>query len=139
MRNPIWSSLIKFDQVWSKKIQNKTAIFTLFVNVTTFYSNIFWLVKNSVWSSLIKFDQVWSILDLSFDSDFFDYFSEHVCLSTLALSLWSHHICTLLIKKRHCVKKAKRQNVRKSKNRNWHSFIYNGNYHFISRNLSMKW
>ena len=53
---------------------------------------------------------------LSFDSDFFDYFSEHVCLSRLALSLWSYHICTLLIKKRHCVKKAKRQNVRKSEN-----------------------
>ena len=36
-------------------------------------------------------------------------------------------------------KKAKCPKIRKSENRNWHSFIYNGNYHFISRNLSMKW
>ena len=51
---------IQFDQVWSKKIQNKTAIFILFVNVTTFYSNIFWLVRNPFWSSLIKFDPFWT-------------------------------------------------------------------------------
>ena len=58
---------IHFDQVWSildrsdpKKIKNKTAIFILSVNVTTFYSNIFRLVRKS---NLIKFDQVWSILD----------------------------------------------------------------------------
>ena len=34
MRNPIWSSLIHFGQIWSKKIKNKTAIFILSVNVT---------------------------------------------------------------------------------------------------------
>ena len=60
VRNPIWSSLIHFGQIWSKKIKNKTAIFILSVNVTTFYSNIFRLVRKS---NLIKFDQVWSILD----------------------------------------------------------------------------
>ena len=58
--NPIWSSLIHFGQIWSKKIKNKTAIFILSVNVTTFYRNIFRLVRKS---NLIKFDQVWSILD----------------------------------------------------------------------------
>ena len=62
VRNPIWSSLIHFGQIWSIKIQNKTAIFILSVNVTTFYSNIFRLVRKS---NLIKFDQVWSILDRS--------------------------------------------------------------------------
>ena len=45
MRNPIWSSLIHFGQIWSKKIINKTAIFILFVNVTTFYTNIFLFVQ----------------------------------------------------------------------------------------------
>ena len=75
--NPIWSSLIKFDQVWSslikfdqvwsildwydpKKIKNQMAIFILFKNVTTFYSNIFWLVKNPIWSNLIHFGRIWS-------------------------------------------------------------------------------
>ena len=56
----VWSSLYHFGQIWSKKIKNKTAIFILFVNVTTFYSNIFWLVRNSIWSSLIHFGQIWS-------------------------------------------------------------------------------
>ena len=60
--NPIWSSLIHFGQIWSKKIKNKTAIFILSVNVTNFYSNIFRLVRKS---NLIKFDQIWSILDRS--------------------------------------------------------------------------
>ena len=60
--NPIWSSLIHFGQIWSKKIKNKTAIFIPSVNVTTFYSKIFWLVRNSLWSSFIKFHQVWSSL-----------------------------------------------------------------------------
>ena len=61
MRNPIWSSLIKFDpfwKIWSKKIKNQTAIFILFVNVKTFYRNTF-----DLWE--IHFDQVWSILDRS--------------------------------------------------------------------------
>ena len=62
MRNPIWSSLIHFGHIWSKKIKNKTAIFLLSVNVTTFHSNIFRLVRKS---NLIKFDQAWSILDIS--------------------------------------------------------------------------
>ena len=55
----------KIDQVWSifdrsdpKKIKNQTAISILSVSVTTFYNNIFWLVK-------IEFDQVWSSLDRS--------------------------------------------------------------------------
>jgi hypothetical protein len=52
----IWSIL---DQIWSKKIKNKTAIFILSVNVTTFYSNILRLVRKS---NLIKFDQVWTDL-----------------------------------------------------------------------------
>ena len=65
----VWSSLIKFDQVWSsldrsdlKKPKNKTVIFILSVNVTTFYSNIFRLVRNPIWSSLIKFDPFWTDL-----------------------------------------------------------------------------
>ena len=63
MRNPIWSSLIKFNPFWTdliQKIKNKTAIFILSVNVTTFYSNIFRLVRNPLWSSLIHFGQIWS-------------------------------------------------------------------------------
>ena len=53
---------IKFDQVWSildrsDLFKNKITIFILMVNVTTFYSNIFWMVRNPVWSSLIK---IWS-------------------------------------------------------------------------------
>ena len=62
LRNQIWSSLIHFGQIWSKKIKNKTAIFILSVNVTNFYRNIFRLVRKS---NLIKFDQVWSVLDRS--------------------------------------------------------------------------
>ena len=38
----VWSSLIHFGRIWSKKIKNKTAIFILFKNVTTFYTHIFW-------------------------------------------------------------------------------------------------
>ena len=59
VRNPIWSSLIHFGQIWSKKIKNKTAIFIPSVNVTTFYSNIFRLVRKS---NLIKFDPFWTDL-----------------------------------------------------------------------------
>ena len=55
-RNPIWSSLIHFGQIWSKKIKNITAMFILSVNVATFYCNMFSLVRNSIWSSLITFD-----------------------------------------------------------------------------------
>ena len=58
--NPIWSSLIDFGRIWSKKIKNKTAIFILSVNVATFNSNTFLIGEKS---NLIKFDQVWSILD----------------------------------------------------------------------------
>jgi hypothetical protein len=50
--------LIKFDPFWTdliQKNQKQTAIFILSLNVTTFYSNIFRLVKKS---NLIKFDQV---------------------------------------------------------------------------------
>ena len=36
----VWSSLIHFGQIWSKKIQNKIAIFILF-----------WLERNLIWSS----------------------------------------------------------------------------------------
>ena len=36
----------------------KNYIVILFVNVTTFYSNIFWLVRNPFWSSLIHFGQI---------------------------------------------------------------------------------
>ena len=61
--NPIWSSLIKFDPFWTdlikknqkhgmsadgsdpKKSKNKMAIFILFKNVTTLYTNIFWYVQ----------------------------------------------------------------------------------------------
>ena len=57
VRNPIWSSLIHFGQIWSKKSKNKTVIFTLSV---TFYSNIFWLVRNPIWSNLIHFGRIWS-------------------------------------------------------------------------------
>ena len=60
--NPVWSSLIKFGQIWSKIIQNRTAIVILFVSVATFYVNIFRLVRNPIWPILIKFDQVWSNL-----------------------------------------------------------------------------
>ena len=56
----VWSSLVHFGQIWSKKIKNKTAIFILSVNVTTFYSNIFRLVRNLIWSSLIHLRQIWS-------------------------------------------------------------------------------
>ena len=55
----VLSSLIHFGQIWSKKIKNKTAIFILSGNVTTFHSNIFRLARKS---NLIKFDQVWSSL-----------------------------------------------------------------------------
>ena len=41
----VWSSLIHFGRIWSKKIKNKMAIFILFKNVTTFYTNIFWYVQ----------------------------------------------------------------------------------------------
>ena len=41
----VWSSLIHFGRIWSKKIKNKTAIFILFKNVTTLYTNIFWYVQ----------------------------------------------------------------------------------------------
>ena len=58
----VWSSLIHFGQIRSKKIKNRTAIFILFVNVATFYSNIFWLARNPIWSSLIKFDPFWTDL-----------------------------------------------------------------------------
>ena len=43
--NPIWSSLIHFGQIWSKKIRNKTAIFILFKNVSTLYTNILWYMQ----------------------------------------------------------------------------------------------
>ena len=36
----VWSSLIHFGQIWSKKIKNKMTIFFLFVNVATFITNI---------------------------------------------------------------------------------------------------
>ena len=61
--NPIWSSLIYFEQIWSKKIKNEMANLILYKNVTTFYINIFWHVK--LLRSLINSDQVWSILDRS--------------------------------------------------------------------------
>ena len=58
----VWSSLIHFGRIWSKKIKNKTAI----KNVTTFYTNIFWYVQPlgsyPIWSSLIKFDPFWTDL-----------------------------------------------------------------------------
>ena len=60
-RNLIWSSLIKFDALWTDLNQtneNKTVSFILFVNVTTFYVTFF-----DCWE--IQFDQVWSILDKS--------------------------------------------------------------------------
>ena len=41
--------ICKFDSFWTDLIQikskNKMAIFILFINVTTFYSNIFWFVQ----------------------------------------------------------------------------------------------
>ena len=46
VRNPIWSCLIHFGQIWSKKFQNETAIFILFKNVATYYTNIFWYVQS---------------------------------------------------------------------------------------------
>ena len=55
----VWSSLIHFGQIWSKKIQNQTAIFILFVNVKTFYRNIFLICEKS---NLIKFDPFWTDL-----------------------------------------------------------------------------
>jgi hypothetical protein len=48
----VWSSLIHFRQIWSKKIKYQTVISILSVNVTNVYNNIFWLVK-------IHFDQGW--------------------------------------------------------------------------------
>ena len=56
------SNLTKFDPFWT---QNKTIIFILLINVTTYYSKIFWLMRNPFWSSLIKFDPFWTILDRS--------------------------------------------------------------------------
>ena len=62
------SILSKFDQVWSildrsdpKKIQNKTVIFILVVNVTTFMLTFFdwWEIQ---FSSLIHYEQIWSNL-----------------------------------------------------------------------------
>ena len=60
VRNPIWSSLIHFGQIWSKNFKNKTFNFILSVNVTTFYSNILRLMRNPICSSLIHFGQIWS-------------------------------------------------------------------------------
>ena len=60
VRNPIWSSLIHFGQIWSKKIKNKAVIFILSVKMTTFYCNICRLVRNPIWSNLIHFGQIWS-------------------------------------------------------------------------------
>ena len=40
-----FASLIHFGQIWSKKSKDKMAIFILFRNVTTFYSNISWYVQ----------------------------------------------------------------------------------------------
>ena len=54
---PIWSSLIHSGQIWSNLIQNKTAIFILMVNVTTFYSIILW--SNRHWG---KWLQTWQRL-----------------------------------------------------------------------------
>ena len=62
----VWSSLIHFGQIWSKKIQNQTGIFILFVNVKTFYRNTFWFVRNPIWSSLIHFGQIWSRIKQAF-------------------------------------------------------------------------
>ena len=47
----VWSSLIHFGKIWYKKKQNITAIVTRFVNVATFYSNIFWL-KYQFWKNV---------------------------------------------------------------------------------------
>ena len=60
----VWS-ILDSGQIWSKKIKNKTILSVLSVNVKTFYSHIFWLVRSPVLSSLIKFEQVWSTLDRS--------------------------------------------------------------------------
>ena len=62
----VWSSLIHFGRIWSKKIKNETAIFILFKNVTTLYTNIFWYVQPlrsyPIWPSLIMFDPFWTDL-----------------------------------------------------------------------------
>ena len=70
LNNQIQSSLMGFDQAWSildrsdpKKSKTKQPFYPfwpLSVNVTTFYSNIFRLVRRS---KLIKFGQIWTIFD----------------------------------------------------------------------------
>ena len=47
--DPIWTNLDKFNPFWTDLIQNKTAIFLLMVNVTTFYSIILW--SNRYWAT----------------------------------------------------------------------------------------
>ena len=49
------SGLIHFEQIWCKNPKEKTIFIIPFVNVKTFYTNIFWLVRNPIWSSLIHF------------------------------------------------------------------------------------
>ena len=65
LRNPIWASLIKFDPFWTdliQKIQNKTAIFILFVNVTTFYSIILWSNRNwGKWQTRQQDNKTWQM------------------------------------------------------------------------------
>ena len=56
----VWSSLIHFGQIWSKKkFKNKTVIFILSVNMTSFHWKIYKLVRKS---NLIMFDPFWTDL-----------------------------------------------------------------------------
>ena len=60
IRNQIWSSLIHFGQIWSKKNQKQNSHFYSFFKCNNFFSSIFRLVRNPIWSSLIHFGQIWS-------------------------------------------------------------------------------
>ena len=61
----IGSGLIHFDPFWTDFIwsgQKKLTMYILMIKVTTFYCNIFWLVRIPIWSSLIHFDPFWTDL-----------------------------------------------------------------------------
>ena len=63
----VWSSLIHFGQIWSKKVKNIVLIWERFVEVTSqvaefniwnfqFFINIFLLLRNQIWSILDRSD-----------------------------------------------------------------------------------
>ena len=61
-------------------------IFIHMINVTAFYSNIFWLGRNTIWSILIYFDPFWTDLILNIMTIFILIFIEKC--KTITNSSW---------------------------------------------------